>query len=302
MFSNMEEIPLELWEQIFVSLPTIKDYIALLLVCKRFKEIIAQGVHTINDTHSMLLTCNLGDMFPRLQKCYLYYSRISSETMTSLLAIPTLKIINFQIDHHTFKKIWLPYWMDPKRTQSDFDSVCHDLTIHHRLNCECGRSTTYTSFNNGILYTESSCRKILNVLKTLTGKFLVKDRWEYSVSMISKHIYPNNIGLVQDSLRSNLGILDIIGVRDNITYIGFDNINHYQLWTMRARTLNRYITKDTIFYNEVIIDIPVPLQFVETIHYIFPNMKQIRIISTGVLPEISGVKVMGYNPILNQCF
>ncbi len=286
-------IPSEIWEQIFKSLAKIRDITHIMCICKGFRNIVRKCIYIIDDDSKVTIPKNIMNLYPNLTSCTLKNGVISSDALAAMLGF--VRILDVKADFNTIKNVWIPYWL--KQDQKTFNSIHHQLQGYGNMNINI-------HINNGVFYLKGLGSDLSNIIRLLTQKFLIKFYNMVGCGPdtfldISQITYPNKIGVILDVVQSSRGILDILILRRNIKYIG---INHNQLWAKRGKTLQHYFTKDFICLNQVTIDIPIPCEFVDEFHRRLPNMKEIRVISTGFLPKIHGVKVTGYNPITMHCF
>ncbi len=311
---NLFEIPIEIWKQIFDYIPKIKDNSIASRVCKKFKLLINDAASIVDDASFFSLSQNIADLYPNLYSCKLENATISSNALDKLLLIKSLKSLTVMLRHEIFRDVWLSYWLQPTKTQEDFNSIHHSIILDNNQWC-------VLTFRHGILcHNGQFGNSVEEILKLLTKKYFIKfyDRTGFDHNLFAsfvKEIYPNNIGIMLDSLHTKCDILGVAKMYSNITYIG---VNFNKLWSIRAKTLEHYHSKynkwsthkdiddqqiTVIQYpNKIVIDVPVPLQFVTAIHKAFPNMISIRVITSESLPKIPDVKVFGYNQILDYCF
>ncbi len=164
------QLPLDIWSQIFSYITDMKDIEFILLICKDFNILIRQNVNIIESNgglpgvnHSSLIK------FPNLSECHPKIKEIIPEKITTILSLK-----RFSVELYDMRKDWLSYWLDPKRTQEEFNSVSQSFTLAYPIPpCNNFSITQHLSCENGYLkigYYDTAWSKLI---LPLTQKYYI---------------------------------------------------------------------------------------------------------------------------------
>ncbi len=283
-------------------------FVQYLLPVRSLYKYIFGCVQSIKSNTICKIPYEVMNKFTGLVECHLDIYHPDKELMKTLSSIKVVKIIA-TID--SIKDEWLSYWLT--KSQSDFESVHHTLYITpnygNTQELRYNKEISYIKpdcygriiLNNGIIQYDSCHQEVFHIIKLLAQRFFIKYLVNNYSSWMPVRLYPIKFGIIIDNTKIKSCLLDFLRFHPNITYIGV--MSNYW-WSVYIKRSNVLFSGEEMSDTPCIIDIPIPISEIQTVHRIFPNMQCIRVISpiNDPLPILPNVKVLGYDPILNLSF
>lgn len=298
-------LPSDCWSIIFSYLTKIKDIRDNSRVCRIFNILVNSSIEIVDDENSYEINFNLLNKWPKLHTVYLEKSWLwPMSSSLEKTPRPLISISNLTIQANSIFVFdtWKSYWLDPKRTQEEFDSISHkiyytEIGLIGWFNCDKG--TINGSFDNRI--TAFSLDMIIN----LTKRFFVKFCHIGSPSrlgIISRY-FKSNIGIKLTDLSGNFNPFHFLYYYSNVIYIEMDP-NEFIKYIPGGYQMKSFLESlPTPCPRPIDIKFPIYLDCLDLFHSLFPKVRSITVIAprTYPLPCIPNVKLTGYDPI-HKCY
>lgn len=106
------------------------------------------------------------EFFFNIKECHVRISNVTEEQLTLLLPLSKFSVLTTPT---VVQNIWIPYLLDSKRTQDDFDSISHAFDFRSN---DWDRSADYKfRVNYRYFGCTKHCKNLYNLMRSLISKF-----------------------------------------------------------------------------------------------------------------------------------
>lgn len=237
------------------------------MVCSTFNNLIPKVITVIRSNRSEYAYFNISP-FLNLKECYLHLTDANYYSIEQILG---LKV--FTIDHVNIQNDWISYWMDPKRTQTEFNSISHSFTIKlfTRL-CYSYHITCYNLHIMCLTYDSLLCDFIAPLLEKY---YIIFDiRHDGELNQLNNKFGSKIYGLKYKSWDAYSDPFKLLIKYQNINYLEIEHITE-RTFTTGSELFHKHLHRSNICEREIVMKFP--FTDLTEIYDYFPNA---QIIST----------------------
>jgi hypothetical protein len=207
--------------------------------------------------------------FPNLRECYPKIKEIIPEKIDTILSFK-----RFSVESYDMTDPWLSYWLDPKRTQEEFNSISQSFTLKYSIPpCNDYNIIQRLSCKNGYLkigYCDTAlCDLILPLIQKyhiiLDVKYL--GDWKFIYNKV-----PNKMRLNRLKVRNWDPFNNLFSFLVKLPHINYFEIKRFESKGFVPKLVimaERYQTN--LYQKEITMKFPVPIDEIAIINNYFPN-------------------------------